>query len=623
MFLDTNLEHVTVLLLGADQHSRSARRLRAAGAIVVDDVNHPTPPGLILIVGEPAPWKTLAAQVIERHGHIPVAVTPAERTGVTLIGGGPGPDDLVTTRGLDALADADVVLLDRLAPQEIVSTQAPHAQIIHVGKWPGHHPVPQEEIHRIMLESAAQGRHVVRFHGGDPYVFGRGGEQVADCESWGVPVDVVPGVSSAVAVPAIAGIPVTFRDVARTFTVTSGHVPFSDEELRGFCTLLATGATVVVLMGVATLPQLTGGLMRHGAATDTPVAVVEKGFSPEQIIHTTTLESAVSDAARVNSPAVTVVGPVAALASEDREHILGDLTTHRAVAHPQRTRHHGPLHGRTVAVTAHRRAADQIQALERKGAKTIAAPALKLVPVDQDHTVMAETHNMVAAAPDLMVITTGYGLTRWWEVAEASESADDLHAMLAAADIWVRGPKGRAAVRKLGLHDVGVSSDETIATLIDEILTAHHDDLTGMVIGWQENGYHDRYQRQRLANAGASVHQVVPHRWADADDSGMVPHMIRAVCDRQINAVTFTSAAGSEAVLSTAADMGLAEEFVAAFTPPSTSDPHSGKAWDRVVAATVGPITASPLQDAGIPALVPTRFRMGAMIQQLVDVLHE
>lgn len=632
MFLETNLNRVSVLLLGADLDSRTANRLRAAGAHVLADLGQDTAPGFVVVVGERGVWDTELEKIYDRCGPVPTAFVAAERTGVTLVGGGPGPDDLVTARGLAALADADVVLLDRLAPQSLVESTAPHARVIRVGKWPGHHPVPQEEIQKILVESAAQGQHVVRLKGGDPYVFGRGGEEAADCESWGVPVEVIPGISSAISVPGAAGIPLTFRDVARTFTVASGHAPFSDAELAGFGALLNTGATVVILMGVATLPQVLSGLMQHGVGSSTPIAVVENGFNAGQKTWNSTLGTAVIDLANISSPAVIVIGPVAALASEERERVLGELTPHRAIASQGRCSvtvqartplpTNKPLHGYTVAITAYRRAEDQIRALERKGATTLAAPALKLVPVDQDAAVLAETERMIAADPDMIVVTTGYGFKRWWDVLDAAGYTHEAHAMLARADIWVRGPKGRAAVRGLGLADVGISPDETLAPLVGEILEAHDHDLAGVVIGWQENGYDDRHQRARLMDAGATVHTVTPHRWACADDAGLVPHMIRMVCAGAIDAVTFTSAAGSEAVLSTASEMGLREEFVAAFQHTTVGATSQRERSRPVVAATVGPVTAAPLQAAGIAALVPERFRMGAMIQQLAHVMR-
>lgn len=644
MLLDTSVDGVRLLLLGADDDSRPARRLRAAGAEVravagpagaagagsgaaaeagetpgdeaaAEQALRGGAPGLIVVVGDRAPWEGLLLRLRETHGPVPVSVVPAPGKGVSLVGGGPGAPELMTVRGLEAVADADVVLLDRLAPQGVVETQAPHAEIVRVGKWPGHHPVPQEQIQRQLLTAASRGRRVVRLKGGDPYVFGRGGEEAADCESWGIPVETVPGITSAVAVPGAAGIPLTFREVSRAFTVASGHVPFDDDELAGFARLLGTGATLVVLMGISTLPQLVSGLMRAGASPELPIAVVEKGFSPDQRTLTGQLGSAVADLASAVSPAVTVIGPVAALAAEDRERVLGELTPHRAVAPPDTAQKDLPLAGRRIAVTAHRRAEDQMGALRRRGAEVLAAPSLKLVPVEQEEQVIADTRRLLAARPELFVITTGYGFKRWWEVVEAAGLSQEALEVLSEADLWVRGPKGRAAVRNLGLQDAGISPDETLPRLVDLLQHAYGRGLSGAVVGWQENGFADRDQRQRLAEAGAQILTVTPHRWADADETGVVPELVREVCARRIDAVTFTSAAGAQALVSAAAALGLAEDFAAAFHPGQDASARA------VVAATVGPVTAQPLEEAGIPALVPERFRMGAMINQLCDVL--
>ncbi|MGX5696093.1 uroporphyrinogen-III C-methyltransferase [Agromyces soli] len=234
---------------------------------------------------------------------------------VTLVGGGPGPVDLLTVRAVRALGGADVVLYDRLAPRDDLAALAPHAELIDVGKTPGHHAVPQVEIEAMMVARAAAGAHVVRLKGGDPYVLGRGGEEVLACRAAGVPVEVVPGISSAIAVPAAAGIPVTHREVSRAFTVVSGHAPLSESELAG---IAALGGTVVVLMGVAALPALVAGLARHGLAADTPVAIVERGHRPGQRTTIGTLADIVATAgvARIASPAVVVVGEVVRLAEE-------------------------------------------------------------------------------------------------------------------------------------------------------------------------------------------------------------------------------------------------------------------------------------------------------------------
>lgn len=233
---------------------------------------------------------------------------------VTLVGGGPGAADLMTVRARDVLAAAEILYYDRLAPTDDLPGWAPHAELVDVGKRPGHHRVPQEEIQQMMIEAAKAGHTVVRFKGGDPFVFGRGSEEVAACREADVPVTVVPGISSSIAVPAAAGIPVTARGVSKAFTVISGHDPLSEEELAG---LVGVGGTAVILMGVGTLGHTITGLRRHGLPESTPVGIVEKGFSVEQRVSIAPLGQILSVAAeaRIGSPAVLVIGEVVRLAA--------------------------------------------------------------------------------------------------------------------------------------------------------------------------------------------------------------------------------------------------------------------------------------------------------------------
>lgn len=230
---------------------------------------------------------------------------------VTLVGGGPGADDLITVGGARALAEADVVLYDRLAPHEHLAALAPKALLINVGKQPGHHAISQQGIEQLLVEHALAGSAVVRLKGGDPYVFGRGSEEVIACHAAGVPVTVIPGVSSAIAVPAAAGIPLTHREVSHLFTVVSGHAVPSESELEH---LAGLGGTIVVLMGVANLVPIMQGLARYGLDADVPVALIERGFIADQKTTITTVGSAVSDSAGVTNPAVIVIGQVVRLA---------------------------------------------------------------------------------------------------------------------------------------------------------------------------------------------------------------------------------------------------------------------------------------------------------------------
>jgi uroporphyrin-III C-methyltransferase/precorrin-2 dehydrogenase/sirohydrochlorin ferrochelatase len=228
---------------------------------------------------------------------------------VALVGGGPGDPGLITTRGRRLLAEADVVVVDRLAPRALLGELPDDVEIVDVGKTAGHHPVPQHEINRILVERARAGLRVVRLKGGDPYVLGRGGEELLACRAAGVPVEVVPGVTSAFAVPAAAGIPVTHRGLSKQVTVVSGHEELDDATAGG------TG-TLVLLMGVSALRETSASLLAAGRAPSTPAAVVEDGFGPRQRVTTGTLADIADLAAGrgVRAPAVVVVGEVAALA---------------------------------------------------------------------------------------------------------------------------------------------------------------------------------------------------------------------------------------------------------------------------------------------------------------------
>jgi uroporphyrin-III C-methyltransferase len=240
------------------------------------------------------------------------ALATAEIGRVTLIGGGPGDEGLFTLAGKEALRDADVVYFDRLAPHSQLDRWAAGAEFVNVGKKPGHHAVPQDQIERMMIASALDGENVVRLKGGDPFVFGRGGEEVIACREAGVPVVVIPGVTSAIAVPGAAGIPVTHREVSHLVTIVSGHAPLEERELAH---LAGLGGTIVVLMGVTNLPHLAAGLARHGMAPGMPIAIIERGFSANQRTTIADIDTIVPVASAVGaqSPAVLVIGEVVAL----------------------------------------------------------------------------------------------------------------------------------------------------------------------------------------------------------------------------------------------------------------------------------------------------------------------
>jgi uroporphyrin-III C-methyltransferase/precorrin-2 dehydrogenase/sirohydrochlorin ferrochelatase len=238
--------------------------------------------------------------------------TPRSGAGwVALVGGGPGADGLLTTRARELLSQADVVVLDRLAPRAVVETLPATVRVVDVGKAPGRHALAQDRINDLLVEEALAGRGVVRLKGGDPYVLGRGGEERLACEAHGIRVEVVPGVTSAVAVPAAAGIPVTHRGVARGFTVVTGHDDLPDVPA-------GTDHTVVLLMGVGRLARSAQTLQDAGRPASCPVAVIERGFLPDQRVTFGTLRDIAGRAAAVGveNPAVVVVGDVVRLSPQ-------------------------------------------------------------------------------------------------------------------------------------------------------------------------------------------------------------------------------------------------------------------------------------------------------------------
>lgn len=260
---------------------------------------------------------------VRRVRPVPVDATTAGTSSVgtvALVGGGPGADDLVTVRGRALLAAADVVVTDRLGPRGLLQTLGSDVEVVDVGKTPGNHTVGQDRINEILVHHAKAGKNVVRLKGGDPFVLGRGGEEALFCAQHGIPVEVVPGVTSAVSVPAAAGIPVTHRGITASFVVASAH------EGAGAVTAALKDApaeaTLVLLMGVTRLADTAAGLVAAGRSPQTPVALIESGWTDRQRTTVTTLERAAADAAAacVRAPAIVVVGDVVRVREQ-----LGDL----------------------------------------------------------------------------------------------------------------------------------------------------------------------------------------------------------------------------------------------------------------------------------------------------------
>jgi uroporphyrinogen III methyltransferase / synthase len=283
---------------------------------------------------------------------------------VYLVGAGPGDPGLLTARALELIARADVILYDRLIPAGALDGARADAELLFVGKQGGGSSVPQEQTEALMLERARAGRVVVRLKGGDPFVFGRGGEEALALRAAGVPFEVVPGVTAGVAACAYAGIPVTHRGIASAVALVTGHEdPDKDETAIDWSALAAFPGTLVFYMGVRRLPDIVAALIAAGRPATEPAAVIEGGTLPTQRTVTGTLEGIAAAVAeqRVRPPAVTVVGPVAALAGE-----LSWLAPR-------------PLAGRAVAVTrARAQASGLARRLQELGAEVVQAPVIRV-----------------------------------------------------------------------------------------------------------------------------------------------------------------------------------------------------------------------------------------------------
>ncbi|MFF7332255.1 uroporphyrinogen-III C-methyltransferase [Streptomyces sp. NPDC090306] len=279
-------EGVTVAVLTTDAGHRDPRRTAAIRDAVVEGL---------------------------RDGTLVAPHHRARTPGVALVGGGPGDPDLITVRGRRLLAEADVVIADRLGPRDLLAELPPHVEVIDAAKIPYGRFMAQEAINNALIDHAKQGKSVVRLKGGDPFVFGRGMEEAQALAEAGIPCTVVPGISSSISVPGAAGIPVTHRGVAHEFTVVSGHVAPDDERsLVDWPALARLTGTLVILMGVDKIGRIAETLVAHGKSPDTPVALVQEGTTAAQRRVDATLAT-VADTVRteqVRAPAVIVVGEV-------------------------------------------------------------------------------------------------------------------------------------------------------------------------------------------------------------------------------------------------------------------------------------------------------------------------
>ena len=435
---------------------------------------------------------------------------------VFLVGAGPGDPGLITVKGAQCLRSADVVLYDRLVDRRLLAMAPPHAELIDVGKVRGDRPDRQDGINALLIEKARAGGRVVRLKGGDPFVFGRGGEEAAALSGAGVPYQVVPGVTSAVAAPAYAGIPLTHRGYASSFTVLTGsEAPGKDESAIAWDKLAGLGGTIVVLMGWERLEEIVGTLVREGLPADTPAALIQWGSESYQRTVVGTLADIV-DRARgsgISPPVVVVIGDVVRL--RDRLSWFDSR----------------PLFGKRVLVTRSRSQASALaELLSLEGAEAVEAPTIEVRPLEDT----AELDDAVR------------GVSRYrWAVFTSANAVDAVFDRLTALSLDTRALRD-TRVAAIGeatsarLRDRGVIADlvprESVSASMAEALRGHV--AAGDRLLLPQADIAGEELRVGLSQAGADVRHVVAYRTVTPEASA---ELVSGLLEEGMDVVTFTS----------------------------------------------------------------------------------
>ena len=481
---------------------------------------------------------------------------------VYLVGAGPGDPGLITVKGLACLQKADVIVYDRLVSPALLRQAPRGCEMIDVGKSPRQHTLPQEAINALLVEKALAGKVVVRLKGGDPFLFGRGGEEAEALAEEEVPFEVVPGVTSAIAAPAYAGIPVTHRDQTSSFAVVTGHEDPTKPDSSVDWQKLATGVgTLVCLMGVGNLPQIVAKLIEHGRDPRTPVAIVQEGTEARQKTVTGTLADIVAKAreADIKPPAVTVVGEVVAL----REKLRWFDTK--------------PLFGKRILVTRSREQASALsERLRELGAEPLEYPAIEIAP-PKDMTPLNEAIARLSTY-DWLIFTSANGVRAFAD--RMSEKGVDIEA-LARPKIAAIGPATAQALQRYGLRVAYMPQ----VYLAEEIATGIGD-VAGQRILLPRAARAPKQLAQALRGKGAAVDEVAAYRTLAVG----APDELKALLENeQIDIVTFTSSSTVRNLVASLQGQALSEVM------------------SRCLVACIGPVTARTAARLGIRVDVVAR----------------
>ena len=500
---------------------------------------------------------------------------------VSLVGAGPGDPGLITVVGLDRIRRADVLVHDRLVAPSLINEAPDDAELIDASKSPDHHTLSQEAIGRVLVDRAGKGKFVVRLKGGDPFVFGRGGEEAEELARAGLEFEVIPGITSAIAAPAYAGIPVTHRGVASSFAVITGHEDEAKVDSSLDWSGIAHGAdTLLFLMGRRSLPEIAERLIAEGRAPTTPAAAVQWGTLPKQRSVRATLATlaAAVDEAGLEAPVVIVVGPVVDLAARidwyERQ----------------------PLFGKRVLVTRTRQQAGVMaQRLRTCGAEAIELPTIEIVPVEVA-PIMASISHIASGTYDWVIFTSANGVREYFRHLETIQ----LDArVFGSTRVAVIGSETERALQSFGIR-ADVVPERFVAESLVEALAEFPMDGKRVLLA-------------RAAGARDVIPAVIRSRGADVDDVALyqarrpesaADEVLNRLSSGEIDVATFTS---SSTVTGCLALLQGRTELLA-----------------DVVVACIGPITAKAARDAGLDvAVVSDRHTVDGLVDALQEYFRE
>ncbi len=488
---------------------------------------------------------------------------------VTLVGAGPGDPGLLTRKGLEALRKAEVVVYDRLVSPAILAMMPEKAEHIDVGKQASRHPVPQDQINQILLDKAVEGKNVVRLKGGDPFLFGRGGEELELLAQHGVSFEEVPGITSAISAPAYGGIPVTHRDCCSSLHIVTGHQRAGKELDIDFEALVRTKGTLVFLMGVSALPQICRGLLDAGMEPAMPAAVVERGTTPAQRRISATLGTLpqAAEEAKVESPAVIVVGKVCALAE--------DFDWFDKL----------PLKGRRVVVTRPRERSGTLSArLRALGADVWEYPCIATVPLDPCPAVdkaMEKLHGY-----EWLALTSPAGVEALW--AWLDSHGKDARA-LGAVKLAAIGPGTDRELKKHGLK----------ADYVPEVYDAAH-----LGEGLPATG---KVLALRAEEGSPALTEGLARRNIACDDVASY----RTVYENPRSQELRAAVEGTDGLLVTFTSASTVKGFV--------SSVGEDVNFSRMVGMCIGQQTAAEAKKFGIPVRVAREATMDALVETILE----